>query len=184
MSTWLQELILAVQNTNDVAPSLSSYLSESLKTMQQYDRISNKIKMEIKSYEKKLIDKLESECKSKTSEELQNLDETEYKNGLQILNSKRQKLSQIYDYQLKIANSCYELIDKKISAFDSAVQPISLQYPNILPSLNDTNEVVIIYCLLPLIQLIHSIFRRKQRLLKVRNVRPQRKNKLIPILQW
>jgi hypothetical protein len=162
--SWFDSVITAIQDVRSNDPkneNLSTYMKESLAILAKYDRISNTIHQEIKQEEKQLLDQFEAETKDKSSAELLELDETPYQDGLKKLSLKRQRLSSIYDYQMKIAHNCYDLIDKKIAAFgkrscndhdvmrssyeipiDEAMKPLAQQLPNILPTAVDDDAMV------------------------------------------
>lgn len=158
---WFESLIESVQRIDDPGEEsveeckdLSSFVTTSLKRLQEYDRFTHEALVNIKLEEKLLAERLENEIKSKSENDTngENIDENYYRERMQELSNKRQKyvhslfinlnalssaqirIAVIFEYQMKIATDCYDLLDKKIGAFDEIVKPIASHFPYLLPS--------------------------------------------------
>lgn len=113
--SWFESISGAIQYHPQ--STLSNHVKDSLATLAKYDRISHNLQMAIRSDEKRLQDHLESAIKDKSAAELLEIDESIYNEGLKRINLKRQRLTNMYEYQMKIAQGLYDLMDKKIEAF-------------------------------------------------------------------
>ena len=120
MAASLERLLSNLQRIgveNNIQQSLSQYLVKSLQILQSYDRHSNKIRLEILSHENELKNFLRIKAKKRLASEIDSFDESVVISIRDAINLKRMKLAAVYEYQMKIVQNCYDVLDKRIGSF-------------------------------------------------------------------
>mmetsp|Transcript_7457 Transcript_7457/g.6688 ORF Transcript_7457/g.6688 Transcript_7457/m.6688 type:complete len:258 (+) Transcript_7457:7-780(+) len=141
MTSYFNSLVELIQYHPDNDDNeLSSYLINSLNTLQKLDDTNRKLELYIKSNEKLIQEELKKQTANKSTTELhEDWDETPFREAIAHISMCRNKRNELHEKQLQIANSCYDIIDKKINTFDETIKIITSRYPYIFPTNSDNS---------------------------------------------